>query len=206
MKKKIFKIGVVSFFILFIFTNLFLFRNDFLQLPAKLIEKRAVLKEKGQVGIILMGGFYDRSIQMAKLYQEQWVKKVIYAEAELGKAKTMGIGLSQGQMVDLMFNNLGIPQKDRIFLSETRNTSTFEEAKSLLMAVKKYFPEAKKVILVTSWYHSSRAEWVFEKVNSFGLEIISSPNKRPKEWWKQESSFLSVFNEYLKWLYYLLSY
>ena len=77
MKKKIFKIGVVSFFILFIFTNLFLFRNDFLQLPAKLIEKRAVLKEKGQVGIILMGGFYDRSVQMAKLYKEEWVKKVI---------------------------------------------------------------------------------------------------------------------------------
>ena len=168
--------------------------------------KRAVLKEKGHVGIILMGGFYDRSIQMAKLYKEEWVKKVIYAEAELGRAKTMGIGLSQGQMVDLMFNNLGIPRKDRIFLSDTRNTSTFEEAKSLLMAVKKYFPEAKKVILVTSWYHSSRAEWIFEKVNSFGLEIISSPNERPKEWWKQESSFLSVFNEYLKWLYYLLNY
>ena len=59
----------------------------FLQLPVKLIEKRSVLKEKGQVGIILMGGFYDRSIQMAKLYKKKWVRKIIYAEAELGKGK-----------------------------------------------------------------------------------------------------------------------
>ena len=36
-------------------------------------------------------------------------------------------------------------------------------------SVKKYFPEVKSVALVTSWYHSSRAEWIFKKVNSFQL-------------------------------------
>ena len=68
------------------------------------------------------------------------------------------------------------------------------------------FPNTKKVILVTSWYHSSRAEWIFKKVNSFGLEIISAPNEIPKNWWRHEESFLRVFNEYLKWIYYLLNY
>ncbi|MBG08223.1 MAG: hypothetical protein CME68_05655, partial [Halobacteriovoraceae bacterium] len=204
MKKKI-TLSVLFVFVLLIFLNSFLFRNEVFQLPAKIIEKRAVLNEKGQIGIILMGGFYDRSIQMAKLYKKKWVKKVIYAEAEFGKAEELGIGLSQGQRVDKMLGLLGVPKKDRIFLSETRNTSTFDEAKVLLSAVKERFPESKSVILVTSWYHSSRAEWIFEKVNSFDLEIKSAPNDIPKEWWKKESSFLSVFNEYLKWFYYLLN-
>merc|ERR1711970_619495 len=108
---------------------------------------------------------------MAKLYKKKWVKKVIYAEAEFGKAEELGIGLSQGQRVDKMLGLLGVPKKDRIFLSETRNTSTFDEAKVLLSAVKEHFPGSKSVILVTSWYHSSRADWIFEKVNSFDLEI-----------------------------------
>ena len=205
MKKKI-TLSVLFVFVLLIFFNSYLFRNEIFQLPAKIIEKRAALNEKDQVGIILMGGFYDRSIQMAKLYKKKWVKKVIYAEAEFGKAEELGIGLSQGQRVDKMLGLLGVPKKDRIFLSETRNTSTFDEAKVLLNAVKERFPESKSVILVTSWYHSSRAEWIFEKVNSFDLEIKSAPNDIPKEWWKKESSFLSVFNEYLKWFYYLLNY
>lgn len=206
MKKKSFKFRVVFFIVFSVVTTFFLFRNDILELPVKLIEKRTVLKDKGQVGIILMGGFYDRSIQMAKLYKKKWVRKIIYAEAEFGKAKKLGISLSQGQMVDEMLNHLGIPKKDRIFLSETRNTSTFDEAKALLKAVKKYFPKVKSVVLVTSWYHSSRAEWIFKKANSFGFEIKSVPNQIPKKWWTKESSFLSVFNEYLKWIYYLFNY
>ncbi|MEC8624128.1 MAG: ElyC/SanA/YdcF family protein [Bdellovibrionota bacterium] len=206
MKKKIIKLNFSIFFVFFIFTALFLFRNDLLQLPAKLIEKRSALSEKGQVGIILMGGFYDRSVQMAKLYKKKWVKKIIYAEAEIGKAEALGIGLSQGQMVDKMLDHLEVPKEDRIFIQKTRNTSTFDEAKVLLLAIKERFPNAKKVILVTSWYHSSRAEWIFKKVNSFGIEIISVPNEMPKNWWEKEAAFLSVFNEYLKWVYYLLNY
>ena len=185
---------------------LFLFRYDLLQLPAKLIVKRDTLKEKGQVGILLMGSSYKRSTYMVKLYKKGWVKKIIYAEAEFGESEVPGIELPEGLKVDRILHFLGVPKRDRIFLSETRNTSTFEEANVLLTAVKQRFPDTKEIILVTSWYHSSRAKWIFEKVNHFGFEIKSMPNDRPKKWWKHEASFLHVFNEYLKWAYYLLNY
>ena len=64
----------------------------------------------------------------------------------------------------------------------------------------------RTVILATSWYHSSRAHWIIEKYNKDHLRIESLPSPIPKNWYKSEQDFLSVYNEYLKWVYYYVRY
>ena len=82
MKKKKLSLKILLPFLCFIPLIFVLWSEAILQLPALLITKRSPLQEKGQIGIVLMGSFSKRSQQMAKLYNEGWVEKIVYAEAE----------------------------------------------------------------------------------------------------------------------------
>ncbi|MEE2742658.1 MAG: YdcF family protein, partial [Bdellovibrionota bacterium] len=172
----------------------------------KVLAQRDKVEKKAPVMILLMGGGYSRAFYAANLHKEGKVGKILFAETEQGETQKLGLSLPSGVMADRLLGHFNVPDKDRLFLSETRNTSTFEEAKVLLKEVAKRYPKVKEVLLVTSWYHSSRAKWIFEKMNTYGLDIKSSPTPMPKKWWKNEASFLSVYNEYLKWVYYLVHY
>ena len=185
---------------------LFLKKDNILHWSGKVLVQRDKVEKKAPVMILLMGGGYSRAFYAANLHKEGKVGKILFAETEQGETQKLGLSLSSGVMADRLLGHFNVPDKDRLFLSETRNTSTFEEAKVLLKEVTKRYPKVKEVLLVTSWYHSSRAKWIFEKVNTYGLDIKSSPTPMPKKWWKNEASFLSVYNEYLKWVYYLVHY
>jgi uncharacterized SAM-binding protein YcdF (DUF218 family) len=63
-------------------------------------------------------------------------------------------------------------------------------------------------VVVTDWYHSSRAGWLFEKIfadTKVGIRMVSAATEDPvkgvKQWWRDEEMFLHVFEEYLKWTY-----
>ena len=66
-----------------------------------------------------MGSFSKRSQQIAKLYNEGWVEKIVYAEAESSYGIDLGIGLSEGNKVHKMLTFLKIPEKDRVFFKKT---------------------------------------------------------------------------------------
>lgn len=59
--------------------------------------------------------------------------------------------------------------------------------------------QVKRVILVTSWYHSRRALQTFRKFAP-EIEFISLPAPRKPTHWRYERGY--VFNEYLKIIYY----
>jgi uncharacterized SAM-binding protein YcdF (DUF218 family) len=185
---------------------LWFYREAFLNWPAKILVSRDILDQKVPLMILMMGGPYPRTSHAAGLYKKGMVGKILFAEAEMNAIQDLGLGLSSGAMTDQLLEYFKVPKKDRHFLAHTRNTSSFEEAEVLLKEVNMRYPHIRKILLVTSWYHSSRAKWIFEKVNTYGFKIKSFPTFRPKSWWKDESSFLSVFNEYLKWIYYLIRY
>lgn len=95
-----------------------------------------------------------------------------------------------------------------IVIPDCLNASTFDEAVCLRRYITKEFPDVDSIVVITSWYHSKRAKWIFEKVfNDTGIKIKSltaqSELSSPAEWWTREQSFLQVFNEYIKWLYWL---
>lgn len=94
-----------------------------------------------------------------------------------------------------------------------RATSSWEEARyhrAYLEALLDQQPTLpRRIVLVTDWYHTSRALWIFRKVfNGSGIVVEAQPvgAEWVEKWWTEEDAFLAVFNEYLKWAYYLVKY
>ena len=100
----------------------------------------------------------------------------------------------------------GIPQ-ERLVLLEPRVTSTYDEAET----VRGYVEQSgvKRILVVTSPYHSRRALWVFRRVlEPLGVQVgIESPlpgeqSPLPGRWWLSRLGWHSVAIEYVKLVYY----
>jgi len=88
--------------------------------------------------------------------------------------------------------------------------STKDEAECFRDLVAKA-PQTTSVYVVTSWYHTSRAGWMFDRTFA-GTGVTprmlaaAGAESAPHDWWRKEQSFLAVTAELLKWSYYLLKY
>jgi hypothetical protein len=68
-----------------------------------------------------------------------------------------------------------------------------------------------RVGILSSEYHIRRVRWTFNTVfeeDADQLVFLASDSSdfSPEDWWKHEKSFLIVFSEYTKLLFYLLNY
>jgi uncharacterized SAM-binding protein YcdF (DUF218 family) len=104
----------------------------------------------------------------------------------------------------------GVPESSVEMLQEPVS-STHDEA--LLL---RRFAEAhglRSILIVTSAYHSRRALWTFRKVFegsgiNVGVAIVEpgQQSPRPATWWLHLSGWRMVAGEYLKLIYYWLTY
>ena len=99
---------------------------------------------------------------------------------------------------------LGVPARD--ILLEDKSGSTKENARFSLPIIKKH--GVNSIILVTSPYHSRRAQWVFQKVFArSGVKIRSYPVQASKfkiqRWWTRHEDIQLVVLEYLSLIFYL---
>ena len=98
----------------------------------------------------------------------------------------------------------GIPEQRLIILPQRVN-STYDEA----VAVRGFVETAgiRRVLVVTSPYHSRRALWVFRRVLA-GVEVgIDSPlpgeqSPAAGTWWLSKTGWHNVALEYVKLVYY----
>ena len=201
--KKIQLILLTSVIIILI---LFSHSDEILNLPMKIIVRDDQPKAGADYALLMMGNVTDRTPHAVKLIKNGVAKRVIFAEAEEGISARLGFRMLDGQATFQYLKKLGLHDDQIIFLDKSRNTSSKEEVDYILKHIEGNDPKAKRVIMVTSWYHSSRATWILNKINTTQLRIESSPSPAPKTWWAKEGDFLSIFNEYLKWLYYLIHY
>lgn len=180
--------------------------DSIVQIPVNLIHRHDSIDKKADLIIILMGDTKDRVDQATELFKYDVADKIIFSESEFTPLVKQGLNLSNGEATKHFLALQGIKENDFIFLDNTYNTSTHQEFDSIFSYIKEKIPEAKRLVIVTSWYHSGRALWIAEKLNQHRFVLISSPSKRPRGWWRDEHSFLMVFNELLKWIYYLIHY
>lgn len=171
--------------------------------PAELLTHNDKPKKNADFLLILMGGVVERTHHAVELYKKGYAKKIIFAEAEFLPITRAGYRWSDGTATSDLLKAEGVKTEDIIFLRDTRNTSTKEELRTLLHYIPQHFPGPTRVIIATSWYHSARAHYVANKYRSDRMIIESYPTELPQYFWKTEKDFLSVFLEYLKWLYYL---
>lgn len=96
--------------------------------------------------------------------------------------------------------------KDAIAILPCVVTSTFEEALCARDWLRSMTPKPDHIVVVTSWYHTRRAGWLFDRVMADdGVKVAMVPaytaKSRPETWWKSEESALCVVTEYIKTVY-----
>lgn len=157
--------------------------------------------------VLLMGSTWDRARHAADLYQEGYASKIIFVKNENTPLMAEGITPNEADATQILLHRWQIPDTAVAYQNTTAVTSTKEEVQALLDYLPQVVPEHSSLIVVTSWYHTSRAAWAWQRIGGNRYQVAWSPAITPKSgpdnWWQHEESFLMVFNEYLKWLYYL---
>jgi uncharacterized SAM-binding protein YcdF (DUF218 family) len=188
------------------FTVLMLAYPPSRQWPADLIIRHDEDVKSADAIVMLMGSVGDRAPHCARLVKKGLAPKIVFVEAEKDELNRLGFRLPDGEASFKYLQKLGIKDEAIIFDANQSVTSSFEEMRADFKLIKERLPQAKRLILCTSWYHSSRAHWIAERVNTFGYELKSVPSPRPKVWYAKELDFLAVYNEYLKWFFYRVKY
>lgn len=201
-RRKIITLALLGITILVSYT----FRNSIANLPMDLI----IRADKPSLGadyiVLMMGDVAPRAHHAAELYHKGYSPKIIFAESEPSSMMQLGFHERDGKASHALLQKLRVPREAIIFLKDDSNSSSKEELASIFKYLKESGLETGRLILTTSWYHSSRATWIANRVKPKGYTIESAPSPPPANWWQKERDFLAVFNEWLKWCYYRIHY
>ena len=144
----------------------------------------------GDVLVVLGGGGGERPKRAAELYKKQAAPKILCT------------GDGDCESNRRMLIDLGVPA-DAI-LTECESRNTWENARNSIALLRAQ--GFKRVILVTSWYHSRRALNCFRHCGD-DLEFFSRPSYfgAARESWNQEGVRKYIKAEYAKLLGYWVS-
>src|SRR3990167_462163 len=134
----------------------------------------------------------ERVAEGVNLYRQDYAKKILMRGGPLAWQLTSAEWMKKQAMA------LGVPARN--ILLEDKSGSTKENARFSLPIIKKH--GVNSIILVTSPYHSRRAQWVFQKVFArSGVKIRSYPVQASKfkiqRWWTRHEDIQLVVLEYL---------
>ena len=197
-------LSISSFILVFALVS---FRDQILPIPGYLL-MTTDQSDPADAIVILMGNTVPRTTRAAELYHLKMSKKILIAHPEATQLETLGLIPSQIELTRKLLIKLGVNPMDITVTGHQNNSSTFEEAKTILTYLH-LFDSTNKIILVTDWYHSRRAQWTFNRFNSpivIQVSPVTTPKSHPEHWWHYESSMIALFNEYVKWLFYLIHY
>jgi len=189
LRKGFFIFFVVLLLLISLFTYLF-YEQVLTSMLTNLVRGDALKKADL---IVALGGENFRKTEAKRLFREGYAKKILFTGFEIEKDDYKRYGLKEGEFiypVKYVFN-------------------TYEEAVFVKEVVKKH--NFKSVIIVTAFYHSRRASYIFKKLlEKEGVEVIVVPvfhkNFEINEWWKNRYLLKVVFIEWLGLLYYQLEY
>ena len=104
----------------------------------------------------------------------------------------------------------GVPE-EAIAIDDTTVISTYDEAVLLKKYMEAHPGTIQSIIVVTDAYHTRRARWIYQKVLGDEITILMAPvpfdrTGLSKSWWANAESRKFVFNEYLKFGFYVLRY
>jgi uncharacterized SAM-binding protein YcdF (DUF218 family) len=182
---------ILLFFLLFCFL-LFLVRRPLLRFSAEawIIEDPL---DKADVLIVLGDdNFYaDRATRAVQLFREGKAPVIVAS----GRRLRPSAGIAELIEHDLV--ERGVP-KDKVLRFTHDGDSTLEEAEALVRLAKE--KKWRKVIVVTSNYHTRRARYIFRRVFPQGTEVSVASARDgdfdPEHWWEKRKSIKELTREF----------
>jgi len=168
--------------------------------------------EQADIIYVLSGGLNNRPFYAARLYQQGLAPRIVISVEEESPPIKMGLLPTTTEVTLAILDELDIPQADIITLDTLGGvTSTFDEAVLLREYIVQHQHQPKRVIIVTTAFHTRRAQWIFNRqLADLPVEIsmAAAPHETFDEtnWWRNENGLITYLNEYIKFAFYLYNY
>jgi uncharacterized SAM-binding protein YcdF (DUF218 family) len=184
-------------------------RHQLLQVAGDVLVRNDVGAAPTTYAIVLMGDpTGTRADTALAVYRDHRAQKVVAAmPRRMGWVKR-GIIDNEPEVIARYFAAQGVPAGDFIILDQCDAVSTYDEAVCMRDYLQK-IGNVDRMLVVTSWYHSSRAGWLFGRVLApVQVDVVPaiSPDNQPQEYWKHRDLTLEVVEEYMKWAYWRLGF
>lgn len=159
--------------------------------------------------IVVLGGNIEvRPFAAADLYNQGFANKILVANAQMGKAESLGFIPSHTQLNRDVLLRLGIPATAIVTFGESVS-STHEEAEALREWAME--SQAKRIIIPTEPFAARRTQWIFDRELAPTGVVIIVHAFAPQEytladWWHYRNGLIDFQNEVLKYLYYRAQY
>lgn len=155
--------------------------------PSKIMQADAI--------VVLSGGGPERLLHGMELFKRGLAPELWYTGNRPLKERSDSM---DPEIILYFAGHNDIPTNKIYFLS---STSTYEDGLALAdMARQKGI---KTILLVTSWYHTRRAERVVRRClakSDISLYVSSSTNLpyTPENWWRSDEGLVTIHNEIIK--------
>ena len=168
---------------------------------------------KADAIVVLAGGTPQREIEAADLYLAHYAPRVVMTLERDSEADALlrkrGVPFeTPNELKQRILRTLGVPDSAVTLLDE-RPTSTKMEAE----IVRRWVVEsgARRIILVTSPFHTARASFVFRRaLRNDSVEVLARPSSREEfdaeVWWTDRMQLTRGVFEMQKLLFYYVAY
>ncbi len=152
--------------------------------------------------VVMLGGPVDRPMRAAELYGRSLAPIVL-----MGRTERAPIDETEIHRQALM--QCGVPADAIKILPGGVVRSTHDEAVRVRDYVRTH--SVRRIIVVTSAYHTARTYWAFRKVlRAQGIEVCMAASEDPRftesDWYTRDDGIKQYLSEALKTIYYRLAY
>lgn len=159
----------------------------------------ADVPRKADVIIVFAGDRGARTEEGVRLYKEGYAPMLMMSGGDIYH----GVNIAEAMKTHAL--ELGVPEN--AILLEPLADSTQQNAVLTLPIINEI--NAKKVLVVTSEFHTRRTKWILDQIYKlegidFRVVASQSPGFNPEHWWSNNKSIMVVVNEYVKLVGYWL--
>jgi uncharacterized SAM-binding protein YcdF (DUF218 family) len=188
----IFRFLLLMFFLLFLFL-LYLVRHPLLRIAGNFWVVEDSAQTSDAIVILSDDNFSaDRAARAAQLFKEGFAPRIVASGRYLRPYASIA-ELMQHDLTDR-----GVPQS-AVVLFPMHAEDTLEEAEVLSQFLSSH--GWKRILLVTSNYHTRRARYIYERIlpPGFELRVISAPDSDfdPDNWWRSRQGEKIFLHEFL---------
>lgn len=167
--------------------------------------------QPADVIVVLAGTRAERWLEGVELYREKMAPTILLSSGRIEAAEKAirSRGIRYPREVDLMKDamaQLGVPASDIQTFPESVDNTASEATLTRVLAGQRGW---RRIIVVTSKYHTRRSLYAFERAfRGTGVQLQVRGTRfdgaRPERWWKERADLRIVISEWQKLLAYRL--
>lgn len=164
----------------------------------------------GDLAVVLRGGSnYDRILEAYEVWKNGAAPTILIPqslrdrEPEVLREKGVSFPSSRQIVLRDILDQLGVSKEDILLDNQPPGGGTVGEAKRIRRFLSDH-PEYKKIMVITSWYHTRRTKMVYARIfNDTEIQVsvipsLSHSQYNADNWWHFRYQVVTVFEEYLK--------